>query len=117
MTAKQLQTLRNLIDAGEEEKFYSWKVWERLSIYVRTRLDNNECQKCKSRGKFGRAEIVHHIKHLKDRPDLALSVYDPDTGERQLESRCRVCHEEDHPERMRPARGPAATPLTEERWD
>lgn len=117
MTEQQLAKLRDLIDAGEEQRFYSWKSWERLSARVRTRLDNSECQKCKARGKYSRAVLVHHVKHLRDRPDLALSVYDPETGERQLLSLCRACHEMEHPERMRPARGPAASPLTEERWD
>lgn len=117
MTEMQLAKLRDLIDAGEEQKFYSWKVWEHLSAQVRTRLDNSECQKCKARGKYSPAEIVHHVKHLRDRPDLALSIFDPDTGERQLLSLCRACHELEHPERMRTASGPAEKPLTEERWD
>ena len=117
MTKKQLEVLQNLIDTGEEQKFYSWKSWERLSAQVKSRLDNSECQKCKARGKYVPAALVHHVKHLRDRPDLALSIYDPDTGERQLISLCRACHELEHPERMRQARGPSAKPLTVERWD
>ena len=66
MTTKQLETLRGLIDAGEEAKFYSWKSWERLSAQVRSRLDNSECQKCKARGKYAPAVLVHHVKHLQD---------------------------------------------------
>ena len=116
MTKTQLERLRRLIDEGQEERFYSWKDWKRLSAVVRARLDNAECQKCKARGKYAPAEIVHHVKHIQDRPDLALSVYDPDTGERQLISLCRACHELEHPERLRPQRGAAAKPLTEERW-
>ena len=117
MTERQIAKLRDLIDAGEEQRFYSWKSWERLATDVKTRLDNSECQTCKARGKYSPAEVVHHVKHLRDRPDLALSIYDPDTGDRQLISLCRACHELEHPERMRPARGAAAKPLTEERWD
>ena len=117
MTTRQLEILQGLIDAGEEAKFYSWKSWEHLADYVKTRLDNSECQACKARGKYAPAVLVHHVKHLRDRPDLTLSVFDPDTKERQLISLCRACHEAEHPERMRPARGPADTPLTEERWD
>ena len=117
MTNKQLEQLRKLIDSGEEDKFYSWKSWKRLSAVVRTRLDNSECQKCKDRGKYAPAVLVHHVKHLQDRPDLALSVYDPDTKERQLISLCRPCHELEHPERLRPQRGAAEKLLTEERWD
>lgn len=117
MTRAQLARLRALIDAGQEERFYSWREWKRLSLHVRLRLDNNECQKCKGRGKYAPAEIVHHIKHLRDRPDLALSIWDPDTKERQLVSLCRSCHELEHPERLRPTASAAAKPLTEERWD
>ena len=81
MTAVQLIRLRKLIEDGCEERFYSWQVWRRLSHTVRTRIDRNECQACKRRGKYAPAEIVHHVKHLQDRPDLALSIYDPETGE------------------------------------
>lgn len=117
MTRAQLARLRALIDTGQEVRFYSWRAWKRLSLRVRDRLDNNECQKCKARGKCAPAEIVHHVKHLRDRPDLALSIWDPDTNERQLVSLCRGCHELEHPERLRPANTAAASPLTVERWD
>ena len=118
MTGAQLARLRALIDAGQEERFYSWKAWKRLSEYVRTRIDNSECQKCKAMGKCTTEDlVVHHIKHLRDRPDLALSIWDPDTKERQLVTVCRSCHEVEHPERLRPTTSAAAKPLTEERWD
>lgn len=117
MTAVQLIRLRKLIEDGCEERFYSWQVWRRLSHTVRTRIDRNECQACKRRGKYAPAEIVHHVKHLRDRPDLALSIFDPENGERQLLSLCRACHEMEHPERLHLAQGAAAEPLTEERWD
>jgi hypothetical protein len=117
MTKSQLDRLRRLIDDGQEERFYSWRDWKRLSHIVRTRLDNCECQKCKARGKYAPAEIVHHVQRLRERPDLALSIYDPETKKRNLISLCRACHELEHPERLRPAKGAAAKPLTEERWD
>ncbi len=117
MTAKQLEKLHALIDIGQEDRFYSWKAWKRLSLVVRTKIDRNECTRCKARGKYTPAAVVHHVKHLRDRPDLALSIYDPDTGERQLESLCRACHEAMHPERLAPAWTPKAQVLTEERWD
>jgi 5-methylcytosine-specific restriction endonuclease McrA len=60
-------------------------------------MDNHECQICKRKGRYRRADIVHHVKHLKDRPDLALSIWDGE--ERQLVSVCRQCHEDLHPER------------------
>ena len=62
------------------------------------------------------ARIVHHVKHLRKRPDLALSIWDTDTGERQLISVCKQCHEELHPESQRQYRRFYA-PVTVERWD
>lgn len=56
------------------------------------------------------------VRLLRDRPDLALSIYDPDTGARQLISVCKDCHEMLHPEAQRQYR-PRAAPLTPERWD
>lgn len=113
---RRLKELVALIAAGREDEFYSWPEWRRLRAYVRSKLDRNECQRCKAKGKYRRGYIVHHVKHLRDRPDLALSVYDEETGERQLETLCKTCHELEHPESLRPLR-PAAEPVTDERWD
>lgn len=112
---KQLAHLRTLIAAGEEEKFYSWSSWQRLAAKVR-RMDNFECQHCKARGKYSPGVLVHHVKHLVDRPDLAMSIYDPETGERQLKTLCFACHLKEHPEKLRFVK-PSRPPLTEERWD
>ena len=60
--------------------------------------------------------LVHHVKRLKDRPDLALSIIDPATGERQLISVCKDCHEMLHPESQRQF-FPKEPPVTVERWD
>lgn len=62
-------------------------------------LDRWECQMCKQRGQYTRAVVVHHIRRLSDRPDLAMQIYNGD--KRQLVSLCRACHEECHPERLR----------------
>lgn len=112
----RLLQLQALLAAGTSNRFYDWPEWERVRGDV-LRLDNNECQVCKSLHRVGSADLVHHVKHLKERPDLALSVFDPDTGERQLLSVCRACHEALHPERMRRKDFVPAPPLTEERWD
>ena len=114
----RLEQLRKLTATGHEELFYSWSEWAgpdgiRQAVL---KLDNCECQICKARGKYSRGSIVHHVKHLRERPDLALSVYDPDTGERQLVTVCKACHEEAHPESLRRC-APAAEPITMERWD
>lgn len=72
--------------------FYRSAAWnaKRAEVLVR---DNNECQKCKSKGKFSKAECVHHVKHLKDRHDLALV-------DANLTSLCCQCHNEEHPEKL-----------------
>lgn len=109
----RLAELRELLNAGDGHAFYSWPEWRRLRREV-LKLDNRECQVCKRRGVYSRAVIVHHVQHLRDRPELALSVYDG--GQRQLEAVCKSCHEALHPESQRQY-APGAPPLTAERWD
>ncbi len=115
MTAEQIKRLNTLIENDNADAFYSWKPWKRLRKVVLS-LDNYECQLCKAKGKYRRAVVVHHVKHLKDRPDLALSIY---YGEvRQLVSVCKWCHEDLHPERTVQYRyEKKAEAVTEERWD
>lgn len=112
-----LERLKRHIENGTPEKFYTWKSWGRVRNKV-LHLDNYECQSCKRRGKYRKGYIVHHVKHLKDRPDLAMSIYDPETGERQLETVCKQCHEEEHPEALQYWQyKPKSAPVTAERWD
>ena len=73
--------------------FYRSAAWLRKRAEILER-DNNECQRCKRRGRYHRAECVHHKLHLDKRPDLAL-----DDG--NLESLCLSCHDEEHPEKLR----------------
>ena len=109
-----LFTLQDLIKNGQSDLFYSWKAWKRLRLEV-LKLDHYECQRCKQlQHRYRRATIVHHVKHLTDRPDLALSVWDG--KERQLISVCKSCHEELHPESQRQFAS-ACVPITQERWD
>lgn len=108
--------IRAWIAAGREQTFYVSYNWKKKRREVLA-LDRHECQKCKARGKYSKATMVHHVKHLRDRPDLALSVWDmqPDgTKVRQLISLCGDCHAEEHPERMRQYK--PSEPLTAERW-
>lgn len=115
MTGEQLLKLQEKISTDNVDSFYHWKDWEHLRAEV-LRMDNHECQICKRKGRYRRADIVHHVKYLKDRPDLALSIWDGE--ERQLVSVCRQCHEDLHPERtVRYRYGKTVKPITEERWD
>lgn len=112
ISGTRLTQLTKMIADGDTKRFYDWTEWRELSAEVMA-MDHFECQRCKLRGRYSRAEIVHHVKHLKDRPDLALSVYDGHS--RQLISLCRACHEAEHPERMRKFKQKA--PFNVERWD
>lgn len=105
--------LNALIQSGKAHDFYSWPEWDNLRAEV-LKIDNYECQRCKEHHRHRRAVIVHHVRHLKDRPDLALSIYDGD--ERQLISVCKQCHEELHPESQRQYKK-TSNPVTSERWD
>lgn len=108
-----LKQLIALIASGQEYRFYSWSCWQHTREEV-LKLDHYECKRCKANGRYRRAVLVHHVKHLKDRPDLALSIWDGE--ERQLISVCKRCHEELHPESQR-QHTTMAKPVTEERWD
>lgn len=97
--------------------FYIWSRWLQVRREVLS-LDHYECQTCRSKyHRYRRADTVHHVNHLKDRPDLALEVWvdDPVTHKkrRNLVSLCHDCHEEAHGFR----KPKAPEPLTQERWD
>ncbi|SHK46420.1 HNH endonuclease [Tepidibacter formicigenes] len=87
-------------------RFYKSTKWKNTRKKVLKR-DNNECQRCKEAGRFHKAECVHHIKHLKDRPDLALM-------EDNLISLCYTCHNEVHPEKLHLSDKPKFN--NKERW-
>lgn len=114
ISAWRLSQLRMLIGDGQKHRFYDWPEWGQTRADVLA-MDNTECVRCRQTyRRFRPAVLVHHVKHLEDRPDLALSIWDGE--ERQLVSLCRQCHEEVHPERsFRPRH--TAPPLTAERWD
>lgn len=112
----KLKQLINLINAGNEHEFYTWTEWIKMRQDV-LKLDHYECQRCrKIKHKYRKAKIVHHVKHLKDCPNLALSIWDEESGERQLISVCKQCHEELHPESQRQFKN-IREPITKERWD
>ena len=84
----------------ESQKFYESKEWRRLRKIV-LKMDKFECQECKTVGRYTKATTVHHVNHLRDKPDMALNIFD-ELGNRNLISVCKSCHETVcHPERMR----------------
>lgn len=120
MTQRFLDWLVALIAAGDIHPFYVTPEWRALSTDV-LRLDRHECQLHKARGKFARAVMVHHVNHVKRRPELALDMYYTDADgkrKRNLISVCKTCHENVcHPERLARKRKKQPVFVTEERWD
>ena len=96
------------IKSGDELAFYYSKEWKDLRLKIIQR-DNNECQQCKSKGKQSRCEAVHHIKHLKDFPEIGLRP-------ENLVCLCKSCHNEAHPEKLPPKKKKKVTTLPE-RWE
>lgn len=92
---------------GWVKTFYKSTVWKHKRREV-LRRDNYECQKHKRKGLYARAETVHHIKHLRGRPDLALI-------DGNLISVCNSCHCELHPEKLKPV-NPKKKFKNVERW-
>lgn len=73
--------------------FYRTYAWKKKRIQIMAR-DRQACQECRKQGRYAKAEVVHHIKHLQEAPELALT-------DSNLEAVCKECHEKLHPERNR----------------
>lgn len=73
--------------------FYRTYAWKKKRAQILAR-DRGACQECRKSGHYSMAEVVHHIKHLQDAPELAMS-------DDNLESVCKECHEKLHPEKNR----------------
>lgn len=73
------------------EDFYQSKAWKRKREWI-LRRDGYRCQDCKRYGRMRQATTVHHIKHLDQYPELALTSSN-------LVSLCDACHNKRHPEK------------------
>ena len=82
----------DILKPGGEIRFYNSVEWRATRREVLKR-DRHECQMCKREGLYKRADCVHHVIHLKDRPDLALMISN-------LISLCNSCHDKEHPEKF-----------------
>ena len=102
MTDLQRQFVEHCIETDDVHSFYTWDVWERLRLRVLA-IDHRECQRCKYVYHRQRAAtVVHHRQHLRQHPELALSIWYTDAQgkkHRNLESLCAACHDEVHPEK------------------
>lgn len=77
--------------------FYHTTKWKHKRKDILKR-DHYTCQTCRQKGKHRRATTVHHIKHLRDVPELALT-------DDNLISLCDECHEMAHPEKHKRKKG------------
>lgn len=90
-----------MLTEQECREFYNDMKWRNMRSYIKEK-NNYECQECKRQGKVSldiyeknkndRKKIklvVHHIKELKDYPELALD-------EDNLETLCVECHNKIH---------------------
>jgi len=105
LTNKMLKNIRT----GNESKFYKSRTWQkkRNEIVIR---DHYECQRCKEKGKYSKADCVHHIIYLKDNPYLALE-------NSNLVSLCNHCHYLEHNEKLnKMIESNKKEPITPERW-
>ena len=96
------------------KKLYESKEWRRLRKLVLAD-DKYECQHCKAKGKYTKANTVHHVNYLKLHPELALEKYykdDDGVVKRNLVSLCHLCHEHIHEWIVKEKE----KPLTIERW-
>lgn len=97
----------NQIKSDKSMKFYKSKEWLRVRQLALKR-DNYECQICKKRGKYKKAENVHHMKEIKTYPELALSLDN-------LQCLCIRCHNEVH-DRLDKEKNKITKFMNEERW-
>ena len=86
--------IRELIKEDKVEQFYQTDDWKELREKV---LEDNhyECGKCIEKGKYARAECVHHVNEVRVKPDLALSKYYVDKEGNKLLNLiplCNTCH-------------------------
>lgn len=119
MTREEIAYARRCAEQNPHA-FYIWSRWLQVRHEVLA-IDRCECQLCRTKyHRYRKATTVHHVKHFKDRPDLALEIWvdDPLTHKRtrNLISLCHACHEEVHAYRVSSAKK-ESKPLTEERWD
>ncbi len=90
------------MDYKESLPFYHSAAWKRVRALAMQR-DQGMCQDCMDRLRAGygikpnRAQMVHHIIPLEERPDLALDL-------NNLRSLCNECHNRQHPEKGRDRR-------------
>jgi 5-methylcytosine-specific restriction endonuclease McrA len=91
--------IRQLISRDQIAKFYLSDDWKELREDVLEAF-HYECQECLKKGRYTKADCVHHINEVIPHPELALSKYyvNAETGktEPNLIPLCNTCHNKVH---------------------
>ena len=113
LRGEMLIRVKALIDTPRSVKFLQSKPWRKKREYL-FRKHNYECLRCKERGRYSRAVILHHVWFKEKYPELALAEFYYSGGKpyMQLMPVCNDCHEEIHEHRHAKKR----EPITPERW-
>lgn len=108
MNTNELITwINKLFKENNIHAFYVSTAWKKLRLEV-LEEQNNECQMCKAKGRYRAATTVHHIKHVKEFPWLALT-------KSNLMCVCNECHNVLHPEKFK-YKYEFKKQINEERW-
>jgi 5-methylcytosine-specific restriction endonuclease McrA len=114
MTEEQCgKWVSKLIAEDRLDKFYNSPQWRKLRKEVIAE-NKNECQDCKAKGYYTKANTVHHQQYVRKHPRLALSRTYTFQGKEyiNLVPLCHDCHEQRHGYRQKEKE----EPLTPERW-
>lgn len=113
-TDEQLETgsrIRWITAHGKRgiKSFYDSPAWRTKRRKI-LKSAHYECANCLHKyGRYGKATVVHHIKHLDEYPELALT-------DSNLMPLCPSCHNEMHPEKQYKQRQEKPAWSNEERW-
>jgi len=114
MTADEVSRwVSKLIAEDKLEEFYNSPQWRRLRKEVLAEY-KGECQVCKAKGYYTKADTVHHQQYVRKHPRYALSKVYVFQGKVyiNLVPLCHSCHEIRHGYRVKDKK----EPLTVERW-
>lgn len=104
-----VKEIKRCVAEKNMHRFYNSPAWKKLRKQVLD-MDKRECQECKAKGRYTKANTVHHVNHLEQYPELGLTVWLE--GKRNLISVCPACHENLHDNRLQKPK----EYITTERW-
>lgn len=120
--------IREWMKRDELWRFYKSKEWIALKTQI-LKAHHYECTECRKHGIITRHDIdeqgrkrllstVHHVCHVRDHPELAMSRFYKNYATGRMEENlipvCKACHNKLHPEKRKYKRTEGYT--NEERW-